>query len=59
MMNIFNVIVLFYVYYLRKNIELDIKVNLEDDESEVFVWYMLYYVNLKFFKILEILCVYV
>ncbi|NWH14516.1 hypothetical protein HXX03_03400, partial [Acholeplasma laidlawii] len=36
-MNISNVIALFHAHYLRKNIELDIKVNLEDDESEVLV----------------------
>lgn len=36
-MNISNVIALFHAHYLRKNIELDIKVNLEDNESEVLV----------------------
>ncbi|WP_162146841.1 MATE family efflux transporter [Acholeplasma granularum] len=33
-MNISNVLAVFYVFYLRKNITLDIRVNLEDEISE-------------------------
>ena len=34
-MNISNVLALFFAHFLRKNITLDIRVNLSDDESEV------------------------